>query len=446
MNCIDHNILRSRLRPRGFSLIEVMVALVLGLLVSIGLIAVFNTTGKMNRVQDALARLQENGRFATTRISEHIRSAGGQYCNATSGYSVKTANGPMFPQRAPYVFSRIVAADTFADSNNTQPAEPAGWGFPGGAYPLSPRYFLQGYECGASSCSPAVPSGSGRAGLPATGLTAGSRVPGTDVLTMRFLNGSGWNATCSVVGGTTPVVVMRPGAGDDTSNFQNGDLALYANCNSAQIMKVDVAGAVLTPTAGSLLLNTNKCPSGASAGPDTRVFNFSRDFRTVTYYLGLKADTNPDAPAGRLISSLYRRVNGGAAEELVEGVERLDFLYGFEYGNGTVRLLTATEVEAQSNVTNCGPKPQDLTALEPGCLWRSVTSIEMHMLVNSVRDQYDLTSADTAYRYSIGDPWFGSGPAGAPAATGTMPVTGLRAGRMMRREFVATVSVRNFNL
>ncbi|HVJ62549.1 MAG TPA: PilW family protein [Tahibacter sp.] len=434
-----------RRRARGFSLIEVMVAMALGLLVSIGLIAVFNTTGKINRVQEALARLQENGRYATTRISETARSAGTQYCNTTSGYSTKTVgNGPQYPARTPFVFSTLVATtDTFADSNNAIPAPPAGW-VADTAYPLSPRYFLQGYECTASTCTPAGTAGPGRKGLPAAGTTAGSRVPGTDVLTMRFQGGTGWSATCALAG-TTPTVLARPATGDDTLNFQNGDLALYSDCNSSQIMKVNAAGTLLTAT--SLLPNgANRCPTGGTARGDTRVFNFSRDFRTVTYYLGLKADTNPDAPTGRVISSLYRRVNGGEPEELVEGVERLDFLYGFEHANGTVRMLTADQVEAQSNATNCPPKAPDLTALEPGCLWRAVTSIEVHMLVNSVRDQYDLSSVDTAFRYSIGDPWFGSAPTASPAATANMPVTGLKAGRMMRREFVATISVRNFSL
>ncbi len=52
---------------RGFSLIELMVAMFLGIIVSAGIITLFTSTSKANRVQAQLARMQEQGRFAVAR-------------------------------------------------------------------------------------------------------------------------------------------------------------------------------------------------------------------------------------------------------------------------------------------------------------------------------------------------------------------------------------------
>ena len=64
------------LRPRvpGFTLIELMIAMVLGLLVAAGIVTVFASTSSSNKPQNQLAQLQEAGRFAVTRISTDLRS------------------------------------------------------------------------------------------------------------------------------------------------------------------------------------------------------------------------------------------------------------------------------------------------------------------------------------------------------------------------------------
>jgi len=64
--------------PKGFTLIELMVALTLGLLLSIGIVTLFGATSKTNKVQDSLARLQENGRYAMTRMNADLRMLGAQ--------------------------------------------------------------------------------------------------------------------------------------------------------------------------------------------------------------------------------------------------------------------------------------------------------------------------------------------------------------------------------
>ncbi|MGB5097525.1 MAG: PilW family protein [Porticoccaceae bacterium] len=69
-------------RQGGFSLVELMIALLLGLLLMSGIIAVY-LEGKNNFVQDeAISRVQENGRFALRLLSREI-AMGGFYGGAT---------------------------------------------------------------------------------------------------------------------------------------------------------------------------------------------------------------------------------------------------------------------------------------------------------------------------------------------------------------------------
>jgi len=65
-----------RAHQPGFTLIEVMLALALGLLVTAGLLRVFQNTRAAFRLEAATARLQENARFAAEQIARSIRLAG----------------------------------------------------------------------------------------------------------------------------------------------------------------------------------------------------------------------------------------------------------------------------------------------------------------------------------------------------------------------------------
>lgn len=62
--------------PRGFTLVEIMVALTLGLLVMIGVIQVFISTQQSARIQQAASRMQEDGRIAMDILNQYIRLAG----------------------------------------------------------------------------------------------------------------------------------------------------------------------------------------------------------------------------------------------------------------------------------------------------------------------------------------------------------------------------------
>lgn len=440
-------------RPTGFSLLELMVAMLLGLLLSAGIITLFSSTSQTSRLQDGLAHLQENGRYAVTRINGEFRQLGGQYCSNKGAGAPGTTNLQVWQGRAPMVFSATLGTSGLPDnggnsvdaSGNLVPAVATT------AYILSPRFFVQGYACSTGTCSPALPSS-----LPASGLAAGRRVPNTDVLTVRYQRGTGWPvahspaANCASGGSIT----LDPQAGDMPVNFAAttsppvplSTLAMVTDCQNASVLPIAAAaGNVLT--VGTVLPGST--PMCANLGDrDMRVFNFSKDFVTVSYFLAFSEDTNPDgkpnsSASKRLIPSLYRKENGAAMEEIVQGIDRLDFRYAVQDASGATRYLTADLVNTRNGgAIACPPKPDGVLPAgaatpEPGCLWRAVSGIETHMLFNTVNDIFGLDSASRSYRYSLDAPPYTTAPT-------TMP-SGLGAGSMLRREFVSLVSVRNYN-
>jgi len=63
-------------RQTGLSLVELMIALVVGLLLLGGVIEIFVANKQTYRVADASARIQENARFATEILGRYLRIAG----------------------------------------------------------------------------------------------------------------------------------------------------------------------------------------------------------------------------------------------------------------------------------------------------------------------------------------------------------------------------------
>lgn len=61
---------------KGFGLIEIMIALVLGIILTLGIVQIFASSKQTSLVQNAAARLQEDARYALTRMTQELRMAG----------------------------------------------------------------------------------------------------------------------------------------------------------------------------------------------------------------------------------------------------------------------------------------------------------------------------------------------------------------------------------
>lgn len=406
-----------RLRQSGLSMIELMVALALGLFLTVGVIAVFSTTSTSGRTQSAIARMLENGRYASQVMNDELRMAGAQYC-AAYGRQLPTPSG-LNPLRPLMV---NVSDDMMRPAWIPDPPT-------AGRYALDPAVMIRGHECNASgTCTPSLPSAGEDVNIvPAAGLAAGNRARGTDVLTIRYLAGRG--VTINGTAGTAaPVGVTNPAS---TLGFPSAGVALIASCGQAELFAAarggnDLAHAVSDGNYVATL-------SGSFArSEDARVFNFARDFRSVTYYIGLSAD--PENPS-RLVHSLMRIVNGAAPEVVVEGVERLDFSYAVLDGGGGTHYLSAAQVQSNASSLPCPPvAANNVVSGGAGCLWRAVQGIEVSMLVNSLVDD---GAGSEPFRYSP------DGTAVQSIAPTANLVSGLPAGRMQRREFRFLANVHN---
>ena len=437
--------LRGRLHPsvqQGFPLIEMLVAAALGLLLSLGLTLVFAAVNKNNAVQQKMAAMQENGRYAILRMNDDLRRAFHQLSNASGFSAVATgSNGAVTMSVAPDVYTASIPFPSGAVSAS------ANWITTTSHWPLSPSNFLVGWS---STTAPAW--------LPAVSINADQkRVQGADVVSMKYLSSSGWSSNNSELavncnGAFLVSLVLTPATGtypSAASNFVTGNLAfLTSSSGDESIFPVTVAGTTLTPNTAKLIHSTDqvKCPGSG----EVKLFNFSRDFITVTYWLKLSAD--PQVATGfipTLVRTQADNAGNSTSDEIVQGVEQLNFLYGVQKQDGSVQYVDSVYMNTAANntKTTCTPPPATFfnrnffTAAtvpnyEANCLWRSVKSVEAHLLVDSINNLPSLTSEEQAYQYN------GSGTPMPPAAT--MP-SGLPSGKMMRREFVTLVSMRNNN-
>lgn len=75
------------LRQGGLSIVELMIALVLGSLLMVGLFQIFTSNSQAFRMSEAVARSQEYGRIASEMLSRESRGAGYYGCNSQNAVS-----------------------------------------------------------------------------------------------------------------------------------------------------------------------------------------------------------------------------------------------------------------------------------------------------------------------------------------------------------------------
>ncbi len=442
----------------GFSLIEMMVAMVIGLIILLGLISLFDGSSALNKAQSGLSTLQENGRYAITRIKQDIELAGRKHCATLAlpnefvvdwnqGYLMNSwlvDENVLFDNGWP--LANQINLDTVSPNELDQLSDTPFTSTTLTAYPLDPAFFIKGHECDAAgTCVPAtnVTGADSSAAVPGGGGSNGDRALGSDVLTIRYLTGG--TQVTSVVEPATPGANAVITLASDPQVSNPNDIAIIGDCEVTFVSNASWGGLTVDMTASSF-------PS-ISTTSDTRIFSYSEDLRTVTYHLELATDANNN---NRLISNLMRTQNGNT-QTLVEGVERFDVFYLAQLQTGEIARLTADQVEAVQgggDLDNDGAVDVSTGCIQPprvahsvklksyglandaGCLWRSIYAIEINLLLNTVNNSSLV--GDDSYIYSP-DRLTPQNPAnGLPS--------GLPADRMYRRQFSAVVPVRSYAL
>ncbi len=331
---------------QGISLVEIMVALVVGLLLIGGMVQIYLANKQTYRVADASARIQENARFAIELLARDIRMAGYQGCAGQARVLVNTLN------------------NTSSFLYNFGSA-------------------IYGFEAtSASAWTPAVDS------------SITSPLGGRDIVAIRGVFGNGVRITgqpSNSVDCTNSSSFTADLKVSDASGFSAGDIVVAGNCSKVSIFQitnvnagtnvVHNTGSSVSP--GNATKNLGACYAGNGelAKITTRVFYIRNN------------------PAN--IPALYRKDGSADAEELVEGVEDMQILYGLDSDGDT---LTDQFVRANDVVD-----------------WNRVASVRISLLLRSIENY--VTDKPQTYTFN--------------------ETTVTPADRYLRRVFTTTIGLRN---
>ena len=337
MNRSPYSIGRSQ---RGFTLVELMLALLLGLLVAIAAGGIFLSNRRVYGTTEGLNRIQENQRTAFELLARDIREAGVNPCLKFT------------PSQRPVM--QIVAPD--ADFWAQFPDGIRGVDGAGANDPDAITVFSDSgttYNVSAhKKPGDAIEVDSGTAGL----------VDGQALMICNTSHAIAFIASGITAGGTTI-------GHDSTGNCGKG---LTAMPDASKCATADAGpGYCFWLGAAATAADTMNCPGGIGASPAFVV-----------------APTNiawSVAPNGRGSNSLYRTV-GGVASEIAEGIENLDLSYKIGTAAGYVDAAAVTAANAWSLVSAVRVQ-MDYQAVQ-GALTRGDTRGTDNATLNRSMDDY----------------------------------------------------------
>lgn len=280
-----------RSNQNGFSLVEIMIALVIGLVLTAGVIQVFQGSKMSYVTNEGLARLQESGRFAVDLLAREIRMAGYQGCR-----------------------------------NRDQ---------------IEPRVIAQNPPAELDFANDKVLRGANNVG---GGTTINGRAvaAGTDTLVVKKAStrAAQMDGNLDSVNANIQIHGNEPG-------FEQNDLIFITDCSDADVFRVtntpgDSGTVTLAHGNGSNTDNRLSKPYKEDA--------LVMAFESNTYFV---SDSGNDNERGQDILSLYvDRVGAANPVELIRGVEDMQVLYGEDTdGDGSVdAYVTADAVSDFADV------------------------------------------------------------------------------------------------
>lgn len=114
----------ARCTQSGLSLIELMVALVIGLLLTLGVLQVYMSGRDVYRMQESISHLQESGRYTLSLLARDIREAGFIGCLAIDWAGVDDPNGTGVDFDQTTVFDGTTGADGAPDTLRIRSTQP----------------------------------------------------------------------------------------------------------------------------------------------------------------------------------------------------------------------------------------------------------------------------------------------------------------------------------
>lgn len=306
-------------RSSGFSLIELLIALAIGAVLVLGLVEVFAASRVAYQMAEGVGRVQENARFAMDYLQRDVRMAGHMGCVndearfLTNPAGFRNAIDPVAHPELDYAMA-------------IQGYEAAGTG-PGDTFAL-PDYDDADYTPTAwagASTSPPLP------GYIAN-LTP-APIAGSDIVALRYLSAEGIPVTSFAAGATTTITVDK-GRWDAViadNGYAAPSLLGIADCLNATTFQATSnptsAGSFTVEDSGlnALSLETDNFTQGQAVlhRAESAVFYIGRNATSGQPSL-YRARYTAAAGSGALT------LVGGAPEELVEGVENVQLIYGVD--------------------------------------------------------------------------------------------------------------------
>ncbi len=254
-------------RQLGLSLVEILVALVISLFLLAGIIQVYTGNRATFSFSNSLSEIQENGRFALDLMSQDLRLANEWGC-------VRPRGGTN-----PNVEDTLVVFTV-----------------PG--YDTDFHYFL-----GEDPIE-----GTNNLGL-----------NGSDTVRVRGGKGGAANVESPFFPSATQRLTIN-----GRSSIGAGDIILVARCGSNVEEGINIPEADLHRVTASVLINSDSQTDLTLAANKSQEFQNDAvvvELQTVTYSIAAGASGEP---------ALFRQEFNAAAQELVEGVEDMQVLYGVD--------------------------------------------------------------------------------------------------------------------
>lgn len=328
----------------GLSLIELMIALLIGSILLIGLVQVFAASRTAYQLSQGVGRVQENARFAMDYLQRDIRMVGHNGCVNDQG-RLQTADG---------LLTHMSTADN----------------------PLNFRISIQGYEAsnsqpGGGSVNLAAPAGGWAPALPAY-LAALAPLPGSDIVMLRYLDNDGVPVTGIAADSVTVdsakwSVLERDGVTVPT-------LFGVSDCTYSDIFQasaINSGAGQISSGAGGVATSVANFASRYSASPAGQTMVYRAE--AIAYYVATGAGGGPSLQRTRFLTTVGGPITT-FTEELVEGIESMQLVYGLD--QGTVDALTG-------NIATFRTAAQLGAALANENDWRRVGQVKVGMVAVS---------------------------------------------------------------
>jgi type IV pilus assembly protein PilW len=351
-------------RTRGFSIVELMVAVTLALIVTAAVMSAFLGSRSSFMSTSGTAAVSDNGRFALDFLQSAVRDAGYMACNTT--------------QRQISLIN--IGASTIYYN----------FGQPLGGYEAASTVsntFTLAAAPGANSGSPVTPDSSLTDWLASTGPAWGGGGLDPALATKVIKNSDVLVVNSTLRSNQPPALVTSIAIGasnftvQNTYNLQSGLLAVISDCAKSVVFKI---GSATPNTANATVSFTTGGPGGNSASSFPVSFEVGSQVTpvdTTVYYIGQGADGD-----AALFSYDMNATTGfvNPANELVPDIENMQVLYGVDTtGTQTVsEYLPASQVIDFNTVMSV--KIAVLAASQPGAVPKPGAAQTYPLLGNTV--------------------------------------------------------------